>query len=238
MAVGEMERAAVGGPNGDKRKKPIRPMTPDQSAFVEEHMPMAETAADILCRWCRWVEYGEALAVGSLTLIEMSRDHDLSRSKVKSRFGMLFPRRFQDWCRQQNLLGGMKRGIKAKCHLAADALRFDRNATWKNAGATHSLFDDNTSPVLPDTEDADDLCRTVIRGLPRPIRRAMLLHYAGGLTMKAVSERMGLSESRISQMISKGIAMLREDPAAVARIEECFPGASRGRYSWQEKEAS
>jgi RNA polymerase sigma factor for flagellar operon FliA len=63
------------------------------------------------------------------------------------------------------------------------------------------------------------ICR-VTRGLPRGSRRVFVLYFVRGLTMLEIGRRLGLSESRISQILSRGIRFLKKSRSYEELIEE------------------
>ncbi len=62
--------------------------------------------------------------------------------------------------------------------------------------------------------------RRAIRGLPRGSRRVFVLYFVRSLTMLEIGGRLGLSESRISQIISRGIRFLKKSRSREQLIEE------------------
>ena len=71
--------------------------------------------------------------------------------------------------------------------------------------------------------ERDEFWRDICRGLSRQERLALMLYWREGLRMKEVGEQLGLSESRISQMLSAVYDRLRERTELVpfvARIPE------------------
>jgi RNA polymerase sigma factor for flagellar operon FliA len=62
--------------------------------------------------------------------------------------------------------------------------------------------------------------RRATRGLPRGSRRAFVLYFVHGLTMIEIGRRLDLSESRISQIINRGIRFLKKSRSREQLIEE------------------
>ncbi len=62
--------------------------------------------------------------------------------------------------------------------------------------------------------------RRATRGLPHGSRRVFVLYFVHGLTMLEIGRRLGLSESRISQIISRGIRFLKKSRSHEQLIEE------------------
>ena len=80
------------------------------------------------------------------------------------------------------------------------------------------LYNDNNDekpelshPATCDRNAAEwrDEVRRALRGLRKDERLAMILYFLDGRTMNEVGESLGLSESRVSQIISRTIAFLR-----------------------------
>jgi RNA polymerase sigma factor (sigma-70 family) len=55
---------------------------------------------------------------------------------------------------------------------------------------------------VAEATDGHEMFTALIRGLPERIRNMFRMYYIDGLTMKAIAERMGMSESRVSQMFT------------------------------------
>jgi RNA polymerase sigma factor for flagellar operon FliA len=62
--------------------------------------------------------------------------------------------------------------------------------------------------------------RRATRGLPRGSRRVFVLYFVSNLTMRRIGRRLGLSESRVSQIISRGIRFLKKSRSREQLIEE------------------
>lgn len=59
--------------------------------------------------------------------------------------------------------------------------------------------------------ESDDGVEELTKGLPVPNKRAIrLLYTRAGMTNKAAGREMGLCESRVSQLATQGLSMLRE----------------------------
>ncbi len=79
-------------------------------------------------------------------------------------------------------------------------------------------------PAHHDPEPADctrvefaALCRRLFDGLTAAERRVLVLYYCDGLTMKQIAGRLGVSESRVSQIHSAVLGRCRaSDPREVA----------------------
>lgn len=68
-------------------------------------------------------------------------------------------------------------------------------------------------PVQDVPHDARQLRARVLRAistLPARERRIVLLYFYGDLTMRAIGRRFGVNESRISQLLARARAMLRD----------------------------
>ena len=59
----------------------------------------------------------------------------------------------------------------------------------------------------------EDALRAAFRKITRQERTALIRHFLDDMTMKAVAASMGLSESRVSQIISGALAWMREELA-------------------------
>jgi RNA polymerase sigma factor for flagellar operon FliA len=109
--------------------------------------------------------------------------------------------------------------------IAADlGVSLDTYWEWLAAGATGLSFeadaDDDPSTRLhdPQVEPADEsLARAELKEainravgtLAERSRDVLLLHYVEGLTLRQIGERLGVSESRVSQIMTEAVAHLR-----------------------------
>lgn len=70
------------------------------------------------------------------------------------------------------------------------------------------LFEDPRSCQGTRRVDANDALDARLRGLPRKDRAALTLYFRDGLTMREIGRALGLSESRISQVINAALDVL------------------------------
>jgi RNA polymerase sigma factor for flagellar operon FliA len=116
-------------------------------------------------------------------------------------------------------------------------------------GATQSMGDDedlDMSAHLPDArvEAADErLMRKqtrvavtqAIAELPPRLRRVVELHYGEGVTLREIGEQLGVSESRICQILSEAVRRIREhyqahaDDMSAPPVSARRPRRNRGR---------
>ena len=61
----------------------------------------------------------------------------------------------------------------------------------------------------PDASLMHESLREAVHRLPPRLRRVLLLYYWRGLTMREISEQIGVNESRVSQLCAKAIGLLR-----------------------------
>ena len=80
--------------------------------------------------------------------------------------------------------------------------------------------------VMPDkTPQKNDVKELLIRGLDRHEQMALTLYYYDGMTMKETGAALGLSESRVSQILTACIERKKENelyPGLKAAIEQCI----------------
>lgn len=84
----------------------------------------------------------------------------------------------------------------------------------------HTLAAPRRSPLARPDEmrDARELVPILLRRIPPRHGEAVRLHLVEGLLMREAAERMGLSESRVSQMLSEAMPMLREEAGRHAAV--------------------
>lgn len=96
------------------------------------------------------------------------------------------------------------------------------SATTMGSSVTIDGNDENEESVQvpqPDAEAADDhlsrkqaqvALRCAVAGLPPRLLRVLELHYCDGLTLREIGESFGVSESRVCQLQSEAIRILRD----------------------------
>lgn len=75
-------------------------------------------------------------------------------------------------------------------------------------------IEDRRSPDADRDETNKDLVRRALRGLSAAESRLMRMYHMDGLTMKQVGKKLGMSESRVSQMHSQIMKHLRQRDCA------------------------
>jgi RNA polymerase sigma factor for flagellar operon FliA len=83
----------------------------------------------------------------------------------------------------------------------------------EGSGWTERLSD-GSQPVSADIEHADMIraLSTAISALPERERMMLSLYYVEGLTLKDVARALDISETRVSQIMHRAYARLRQDP--------------------------
>lgn len=86
---------------------------------------------------------------------------------------------------------------------------------------------DQQLPPVDDRLMAESIWQEYLTGLPQRDRLMLLLYYREGLTMKQVAAELGVSESRISQLITEVTAQLKQrgvpEPRPATRRTESRP---------------
>jgi RNA polymerase sigma factor for flagellar operon FliA len=117
------------------------------------------------------------------------------------------------------------------------------DAYWELSAAstivTVAVDDDpDRSPSLPDlhAEPADehlshkqtrDAVRLAVAGLPPRLRSVVELHYGEGLTLRQIGLQMGVTESRVCQILSDAVSRIREHYQARADDLDAPPKSAR-----------
>ena len=74
-----------------------------------------------------------------------------------------------------------------------------------------------------ETEDLRDLLLREVDRLPEKMRIVMTLYYQEGLRMREIGDRLGLTESRVSQIHSNAVSRLRRSLRSAAGLEDDEP---------------
>ncbi len=111
-----------------------------------------------------------------------------------------------------------------------------------------------SEPVAPDRaleqQEVRARIRAALLALPPRERRVIGLYYYGGATMKQIGARIGVNESRVSQLHARAIGRLRAilcgegapngqrvDQGAVLTFQKMLEGLARARAAGQERSA-
>lgn len=160
----------------------------------------------------------DAEGFGMIGLCHAAKKFDPSR---KVRFGTFAALRIRGAIRDglreidhltRNHRAAIKRGEAADVRLGSLAFVVGRN-------------DDGAATTLGDLVGRNDpaprdpgFWRAATKGLVPLERDALLFYFRDGLTMGSVGARLGLSESRISQVLSEAIRRLRSSTTLAGRL--------------------
>jgi RNA polymerase sigma factor for flagellar operon FliA len=115
----------------------------------------------------------------------------------------------QDTLRNNHFLqGGGRSRVESMMQLSAVELETDN-------GRPQPIFDDDVHSRIGFARiEMGDTLNQMLASLNKKERLAMLLYYVDGMTMRSVGETLGLSESRVSQMMGPILDRLRNNSRA------------------------
>ncbi len=183
----------------------------ERNALVEEHLGLAETLAGRRHRNVhRTVQLGELLSAAYEGLLDAANKFDANKVNARAKH----PFRCYATTR---IIGEMNdylrscswgtRGNHRKAHSIDTVPSY-----YKDGGQVVTLRE-----VLPARErspidqlNGRELFDKLIRSLPRREKMVFKLRFLNSLTMKQVAEVVGISESRVSQILSQNTMFLRD----------------------------
>jgi RNA polymerase sigma factor (sigma-70 family) len=199
------EPAAVPDPTARRPRRPVPPLTDDQRELLER--PATERAINYWSaragqKYPRRAD--EIRSAVILRVVQAARSFDPAIASWPT---------FVNAAARYGAIDGIRRRVRwgdALDH--ARPLHSENRRHAKFAGSSHQPEDDALTDTrfTPDESVADGGLVHLTRGLPPDHRRAVCLHYGRGLTMKAVADALRMSESRVSQLISDSLRLLRE----------------------------
>lgn len=193
---------------GAKRDK--EPLTEEQRELCSKHLKLARTMA--INRRSPFTSPEDRIQDACMGLIDAARDYDPSRGVVFAAYA----------CRR--ILGAMidaerERGttirtfrgrVPRRCYVASQA---DAEGKYDGRGSMPGesvLFVAPEPAVTPGDRDAIDVA---LRSLPDHQRYIVGRYYFSGKPQKQIGRELGLSESRVSQLLTDAEGVLFESPA-------------------------
>ena len=178
------------------------PLTAEQQLLVESAIAQAEHIAHKRAMaYPSLAEDFESAAM--LGLVYAARLFDPSRGvKFSSYVTTGIEGAITDWQRDQGLKG-FKRDM--------------RNAPVAVFGITDEFDAWSGEEDHAEATDGIDGLVAMTAGLPKVERRAVQLHFASGWTFARIGRALGLSESRVSQIVASGLDRLRQQPKGACK---------------------
>lgn len=208
-----------------------------RNALVERYLPLAGAIAAKMARHLpSSIEFGDIESAAYQGLIDAVPRFDLSRGLAPQTFLSWRVRgSIRDWLRdtaphsrlqlrrlaeqqawQQRVLGRPATDDELHEQFGDKAVRewltFSLDAPQVTLGGEFDSYFD-----MPATQSAGSDCGDlawVLRGLSQRERVMVLCYYVEGLTMKQIGKQVGVSESRVSQMMSDIVARIKRNAAA------------------------
>jgi len=207
----------------DGRRTEPAPLSDEQRRLIEDHVGLVDYLAKRLATVS--IPFDDRWQDGMIGLIDAARDFDPARganfatlATMKIRSAMLDAERDGAGVliriprtRWSKMTAKERRASQPHVRF-----RWRRSDTAGGADGSWSRDDDVIDPVAPvDDEPYDaEMIRLGLDRLGGKMAEAMRLYYWHGLSMREVGRRLDLSESRVSQMHSAAIELLREQTFA------------------------
>jgi len=176
----------------------------NRNQLIEDGMKNAKIKAHIYHRRCRAIEFDDAYQDAMIGLIEAADNFDSSHGVEFNTYANYL------------ILGRMRDGIRGMDELQRNVRRDVNNGslsiTFRNVdklavNETPRIGADQVGAVL-DAERCE-LVASLLDGLPKRLRLILSLYYYDELSMKEIALVLDVNESRISQLHTKAIKMLR-----------------------------
>lgn len=176
---------------------------------------------DLAARWVRWayklanrrakidgrLDAGDLAGAALMALCRAARGHNPKGFAA-----------FSNYAR-----AAIVRALDAECcRQAADGLAglgramYDGRVKRERARATCELTEETAGWWSAERLDGDDRLWAEVDALPARARRAVLLHFAGGMTFADVGRAMRVTPAAAKHGVARGLAMLRERLGEVA----------------------
>lgn len=125
----------------------------------------------------------------------------------------------------QRILGAMKDELR-KFDWVPRAARLHSSLYGETLKRLHSLESSRAKgiaymmpcPRPSDRLEENDFWKAATAGLRKTERLVILMYFRMGLRMKLIGKNLGLSESRVSQVVSHALARMRDNPDLKRRI--------------------
>lgn len=181
----------------------------ERNALVEQHLNLAHCLAKKRHRSVSpCVQFDELLSAAYSGLIDAASKYEEAKAHEKAKYPFPAYARIRivgemnDYLRSCNW--GSRKNPQHMLSLNAKITRNDNRELFR----TDMLYDD--SKCVVDHLNSRELFEKIIRGLPVTAKHVFRLRYLEDLTMKEVAEKLDISESRVSQLISQHSDYLKD----------------------------
>lgn len=209
--------------DGRRRAEPVPPLSDEQRRLIEDHLDLVDHMAKRMATVS--IPFDDRRQDGMIGLIDAARDYDPTRgatfatfATMKIRSAMIDAERAGAGAliRVPRLAWAKMTAKERRASQPHVRFRWRRSDTAGGADGPWGRDDDVIDPAAPiDDEPYDaEMIRLGLDRLGGKMAEAMRLHYWQGLSMREVGRRLGVSESRVSQMHSAAIERLREQTFA------------------------
>jgi RNA polymerase sigma factor (sigma-70 family) len=184
----------------------------DEDQILQVLPDVARVAKRLHRSVSRYADLEDLISEGYVAVVRHASRFDPKKSAWKTFACLMAYKGMQDWLRDAGC--SWFRGRRAKPRVSTvgsfaegSCLPDDRNRD-NDADVLFRVPEDRAGPGQ--FLHLRDAAEAVQRGLGDRERLALRLYFYGGLTMKEVGGRMGVSESRVSQIISGALAFMRQ----------------------------
>lgn len=178
----------------------------ERNMLVEKNLSLARTLAVKRHRTVnKTVQLGDLLSAAYLGLIDAASKYDEEKANEQAQYPFPCYARPRIAGEMNDYLRSCNWGTRANPqHLKSLDAIYDtcEDSGYSRPCPRKDVLVSEEQPVT-DQLNGEELFDKIIRGLPKPAKEAFRLKFVKGLTMKKIAEELGLSESRISQILSQ-----------------------------------
>jgi len=188
--------------------------------------------ADFMRRVPRSVQREDLIGAGSMGLLQALRSQKhtcpemrIAYARIRIRGAVIDELRRLDWSPRRRRLPGVSVPNAAVAAPANDAPNSEQKSGvvvigFEDLPPTHALSDEGPSP-LEQVEHRRSCAglRRAIEALPPRERSIVRMRYFDDLPSKAIASSLGLSEARVSQLLSRATSQLKQHLAEPSELE-------------------
>ncbi len=183
----------------------------ERNALVEEHLDLAEHLARLRHRSVhRTVQLGELLSAAYEGLLDAANKFDTNKVNAKAKYPFRCYARTRITGEMNDYLRSCNWGTRGK-HRKAHSID-TVPGYYDDGGQVVTLREVLPARERPAIDELNgrELFNKLIRSLPKREKMVFKLRFLNSLTMKEVAKVVGISESRVSQILSQNKLFLKD----------------------------
>lgn len=203
----------------------------ERNKLVEQHLSLAKSLAQARHRTVNpCVQLDELISAAYAGLIDAAGRYNEALANEKAKFPFVAYARPRIMGEMNDYLRSCNWGSRQNPQQVRSLNRTFEDAHHGRDVAAGDLLYDEADDVIDDL-NADELFEKIIKGLPKMVKNVFRLRYLYNLTMKQVADKLEISESRVSQIISQHSVYLRT--ALNSKKEDLWDEARTTKVSWE-----